>query len=637
MASTKPKTWQYYAIRGIKLVPYVAVGITTLLLMYLIVRVYQHNGDSGSAPSSVLRRNEIVWTKKNATHAPNPKHTWNRQHRNVSQIAPTIPKPLPLSDQLFLPISETAERLLDEICANSTVGMTDLAYARPTLVRRCAMLEALRNTYPSKDDGSQGRDISKAFSCDYFTRPPRHLPIMFLHVSKSGGTSMCRLAAAADMRIHSKANNCWIQGMGPVWFSNFPHIPRTCSQYLEIFQTEHIDFLANEAFLDDDKSSTDSFQGKYYGVNSRRNPISEMKNLTEIYADETRERKENLKVGGQEDNLDNRKLKELDEERQRKREVMQQKLARFHELLAQQQQRKKEKADLKQTVQSNSTSNTSNQDKHVGQNKLNNDLWQNLDKVGGIDEQENQSGSKLKQDTYKMLHHESIIEEPNRNKSQEALEDQSSQHSRKLLTLTSVSTDRNNDSTSRSSNGQNGPISGLSQPVPLCPGMTYVLLTRDPPARVFSHMHQPGIVPKAEMASFHNLSIPQRLANRPSIFNNYMTRYLLGSHAYHLPYNHITSEHGLAAARILANIDVVLVLEQAAATENIIRSFLRWKKYDLDGYVGRQSQSGQSFERLTKQEQQAIIDANVQDRVLYELSILLLAIDWRAAMLCPHG
>ena len=87
-----------------------------------------------------------------------------------------------------------------------------------------------------------------------------HLPIFQVHFSKAGGTSLCNLARDNNCTLAPEANNCWINGNGPVWFASFYHREITCERYMDMYREHHMDVMANEAYLDggdlpDDKTT----------------------------------------------------------------------------------------------------------------------------------------------------------------------------------------------------------------------------------------------------------------------------------------------------------------------------------------------------------------------------------------------
>lgn len=78
----------------------------------------------------------------------------------------------------------------------------------------------------------------------------KRAPIYMLHFSKAGGTSLCSLSHYNRCKEHSNANNCWIPGNGPVWFASFKHSETACEQYEAIINTERLDLIGNEGYLD---------------------------------------------------------------------------------------------------------------------------------------------------------------------------------------------------------------------------------------------------------------------------------------------------------------------------------------------------------------------------------------------------
>lgn len=89
-------------------------------------------------------------------------------------------------------------------------------------------------------------------------RPPLGAPVYLLHVSKAGGTSLCRLSRYNRCLEDATANNCWLRGMGPVWFAGFEHQERSCADYATLLREGlkpqqglgGLDILANEGYLD---------------------------------------------------------------------------------------------------------------------------------------------------------------------------------------------------------------------------------------------------------------------------------------------------------------------------------------------------------------------------------------------------
>lgn len=83
-------------------------------------------------------------------------------------------------------------------------------------------------------------------------------PIYLLHVSKTGGTSLCSLSHYNRCLEHPKANNCHPPGssFGPVWYaSNRKQKEASCEVYRDRVIADnvtygHLDIVANEAYMD---------------------------------------------------------------------------------------------------------------------------------------------------------------------------------------------------------------------------------------------------------------------------------------------------------------------------------------------------------------------------------------------------
>ena len=74
------------------------------------------------------------------------------------------------------------------------------------------------------------------------------------HISKAGGTTLCRAASANGCVLHGKHNNCWIDGLGPLWMG-MRHSEFSCTEKAGLYHGSgktggHANFLANEGTMD---------------------------------------------------------------------------------------------------------------------------------------------------------------------------------------------------------------------------------------------------------------------------------------------------------------------------------------------------------------------------------------------------
>eukprot|EP00730_Choanoeca_flexa_P003521 TRINITY_DN11432_c0_g3_i1.p2 TRINITY_DN11432_c0_g3~~TRINITY_DN11432_c0_g3_i1.p2 ORF type:complete len:339 (+),score=16.43 TRINITY_DN11432_c0_g3_i1:61-1077(+) len=123
-----------------------------------------------------------------------------------------------------------AAAILQSICSQHQYIDSD---ARAQLLRmRCRRLE--HQTEHSESNSS----------------PKPNLPLFSLHISKTGGTSLCNLMKANNLSVHPKESNCWIPKHGPVWFAAMTYQETTCGQYESIAGLNNLDVIASEAFLD---------------------------------------------------------------------------------------------------------------------------------------------------------------------------------------------------------------------------------------------------------------------------------------------------------------------------------------------------------------------------------------------------
>ncbi|EGD75510.1 hypothetical protein PTSG_06581 [Salpingoeca rosetta] len=259
--------WQFYVAKGLRWVPVLSLLGVVALIVWLTMMT-THDGETDvHTPAD---RHVVQWSAL----ADNPMQKQQQQQQQQQQLRrhkqtknnsvtflhhATPEPPLPsLSELLSMNITDDAASLMSWICKQPRTGKT------AALNRRCTFFQALtgtslhhrasvRSKLPAMLHPGSARDeamrASLRFLCDDFNRPPAGIPVMLLHFSKAGGTSMCKLAKAAGKKLHPKANNCWIDGMGPVWFK-MRHFPRTCRKYHDIYEKEHVDLLANEAYLD---------------------------------------------------------------------------------------------------------------------------------------------------------------------------------------------------------------------------------------------------------------------------------------------------------------------------------------------------------------------------------------------------
>jgi hypothetical protein len=80
-------------------------------------------------------------------------------------------------------------------------------------------------------------------------------PVHFLHISKSGGSTVCAAFRTVcgphftPAEEESMMTNCWIRGTGPQWEAPRKHQNLTCKETEDIYSTNNITMLSNEGFL----------------------------------------------------------------------------------------------------------------------------------------------------------------------------------------------------------------------------------------------------------------------------------------------------------------------------------------------------------------------------------------------------
>ena len=83
-------------------------------------------------------------------------------------------------------------------------------------------------------------------------------PVYFLHVSKSGGTSVCDLAydevngCSPPSKDHDGFSaHCWTQGTGPAWESGAErrHMDLSCNETVDVFRRTKSSLVFNEGYL----------------------------------------------------------------------------------------------------------------------------------------------------------------------------------------------------------------------------------------------------------------------------------------------------------------------------------------------------------------------------------------------------
>jgi hypothetical protein len=86
-------------------------------------------------------------------------------------------------------------------------------------------------------------------------------PVHFLHISKSGGTTVCAafqkacgLQQTPSMKTPGIMPHCWLRGTGPQWEAPRKHQALSCKQTEELYSSSNISMLSNEGFLAGDSS-----------------------------------------------------------------------------------------------------------------------------------------------------------------------------------------------------------------------------------------------------------------------------------------------------------------------------------------------------------------------------------------------
>ena len=160
----------------------------------------------------------------------------------------------------------------------------------------------------------------------------------------------------------------------------------------------------------------------------------------------------------------------------------------------------------------------------------------------------------------------------------------------------------------------------------LCAEMLYITMLRDPMARVLSHMFQAGVKPAGfTREQYAELAVEERILAKPEIASNYMTRVMLGKEAYYSALGKLTMEDARKASTLLAQFDVVLILEQKRWTGPVIENMLGWwNSSDLDKKHGRKSHGRPP---LAREDEKRIADANLLDVELYKTALILFKLD----------
>jgi hypothetical protein len=160
----------------------------------------------------------------------------------------------------------------------------------------------------------------------------------------------------------------------------------------------------------------------------------------------------------------------------------------------------------------------------------------------------------------------------------------------------------------------------------LCTDMLYITMLREPMSRVVSHMFQAGVKPGGfTREQYAELTVAEKITQKPEIASNYMTRVMLGKDAYQSGLDELTAADAERAAVLLGQFDVILILEQKRWTPPILENMLGWwNASDLDRRHGRKAHQNRTF---TPEEHKMIADANEADAILYTAAVVMFKLD----------
>ena len=165
----------------------------------------------------------------------------------------------------------------------------------------------------------------------------------------------------------------------------------------------------------------------------------------------------------------------------------------------------------------------------------------------------------------------------------------------------------------------------------LCTGrLMYMTMLRNPFMRTHSHSQhrEVDVLNKQAVnnAPFHTLSVGQKMIAHPPIFDNYMTRVLLGEGVYNLARGQLNATHLQAAKMQLARFDLVLSLEAGLLRPALLRNMFKWADTDFDGQAMRRrghKKRGYQAGNTTLEEWGLIIQQNMLDYRLWQFGTTL--------------
>lgn len=107
-------------------------------------------------------------------------------------------------------------------------------------------------------------------------------------------------------------------------------------------------------------------------------------------------------------------------------------------------------------------------------------------------------------------------------------------------------------------------------------------MVREPYSRVVSHFQQPGVKPAGfTREEYPGLSVAQKLAAKPEMSNNYMTRMLLGKNAYYSKLGALSWDDLTTARKTLAAFEVCILPHHSCTSVS-----LQLHKHDLYKHHG---------------------------------------------------
>ncbi|GIL90323.1 hypothetical protein Vretimale_18189 [Volvox reticuliferus] len=173
----------------------------------------------------------------------------------------------------------------------------------------------------------------------------------------------------------------------------------------------------------------------------------------------------------------------------------------------------------------------------------------------------------------------------------------------------------------------------------MCGNFFNVIVLRDPMKRLVSHMKFVMWTMSGDRGYNDTLLFNRMYANRssefwqalgPAIVDNYFIRSLLGEKAFHVPVGTVGREMLSLAEHVLAQFDLVLVLEQDMAIKNLITSYGVGWNHTLEEVHDKDSNIRETEFNTTAyipEDLNRLLQAQALDMELYEFSKTLAQLD----------